>query len=337
MIDLLDSIQDQELKQYLSEVARANNKIRGDGTALTIGVMGKSGAGKSSLINTLCQSNLCKSGAASGCTRAVQLIPTKIAEMNACLIDFPGIAENGEWDKSYVDLYHSYLDQLDVILWVIKIDDRAVLEDENFFNTYLSNTEIKDKCIFILSQADKAAPSREWDRVAYQPSEKQKENINRNKYRIFSNFDIEGVNVVAISTDYHNGSFKNYNFEDIFDLILFRLNNDSKIAEEISLESSWGCTKREMTKSREWTSCAFQFLGEDAAELSKKAADLENELRDMLEEDEKEESVASFSPFFPFAFKENKLKAKEDTKAHIEEHSIRSLFDFLWGDNPKKK
>lgn len=266
MIDLLDSIQDQELKQYLSEVARANNKIRGDGTALTIGVMGKSGAGKSSLINTLCQSNLCKSGAVGGCTRAVQLIPTKIAEMNACLIDFPGIAENGEWDKSYVDLYHSYLDQLDVILWVIKIDDRAVLEDENFFNTYLSNTEIKDKCIFILSQADKAAPIREWDRVAYQPSEKQKENINRNKYRISNNFDIVGFYVVAISTDYHNGSFKNYNFEDIFDLILFRLTNDSEIEEEISSEVRLGSASRVYRKAKNWTLCALQSLRETIEE-----------------------------------------------------------------------
>lgn len=239
MRDLLDLIDDQQLKDCLVAVAQANNKVRGNGLALTIGVMGKSGAGKSSLINGLCQQNVCKSGAVGGCTRKVQHITAKIGKMNVFLVDFPGIAENQKWDQSYIELYKEHLDKLDIILWVIKIDDRAILEDEKFFKEYLSKPDIQQKCIFVLSQCDKAEPTREWDHINYKPSDNQLENINRNKYRIDHDFNVGLGNIIPVSNSYDSGIFKNYNLEPIFDAILFALADQEHIYGELSWFSIW--------------------------------------------------------------------------------------------------
>lgn len=278
MHNLLNSIKEQELKNYFLEVSKANNKVKQGQNALTIGVMGKSGAGKSSIINTLCQDNLCKSSAVGGCTREVQHIPARIADLNACLIDFPGIAESEQWDQSYMQLYQDYLDKLDIILWVVKIDDRAVLEDEKFFNKYLSDHKTKQKCIFILSQSDKTEPSREWRYNSFTPSEKQLDNIKRNKFRIRTDFNIDALNVVAVATDYNNGSFKNYNFEAIFDVILFKLANNDAITNELPLQVYWDIVKREGNKSLEFCKYEMEIVREEADKVMSSLEDLLEEL-----------------------------------------------------------
>ena len=42
------------------------------------------------------------------------------------IVDLPGVGENGQRDQEYLTLYRRMLPELDLVLWVIKADDRAL-------------------------------------------------------------------------------------------------------------------------------------------------------------------------------------------------------------------
>lgn len=224
-VNLLDFIQDSQLKDALCDYAAAYQQAYGN-KPFVIGVMGKSGAGKSSLINALFHQLICKTGAVGGCTREVKFIDGKLGKMNIRLVDFPGIAENQKWNQEYVKLYERYIERVDYLFWVIKVDDRAILEDEIFYNQNLE-WKYKQKVIFVLSQADKAEPKREWDYTKFMPSDKQLDHINLNRYRIYSAF--LSNDIVAVANDYDRGIFKTYNFDFFFKKIFVLLGEDRKI------------------------------------------------------------------------------------------------------------
>ncbi len=49
------------------------------------------------------------------------------------LVDVPGVGESRDRDEEYSKLYASLLPELDLVLWLIKSDDRALASDENFY------------------------------------------------------------------------------------------------------------------------------------------------------------------------------------------------------------
>lgn len=280
MADLIKLVRDSELKYWLNEVSSVYQREMNK--PFTIGVMGKSGAGKSSLINSLCQGDVCKTGGVGGCTREIQKIEATMGNMQVRFYDFPGIAENEHWNKSYIEKYNFYLKDLDIIFWTIKVDDRALFEDEKFYNEFIySNYKVRDKVVFILSQSDKAEPTREWDWSRYKPSERQLDKIDRNWYRIFVDFNLEQFyQVIPISTSFstEKDTYQLYNFDSIFEMFLFKLNVISKVYDELSVKLSWDITKREMNKKSELTKKFFSFAREDAEKVKKDVEDLLREL-----------------------------------------------------------
>lgn len=231
MYDLISIIKNKSLEQDLLKVLDELNQNRNQGklveTPFTIGVMGKSGAGKSTLINGLCQDLVCKSGAVGGCTREIQKVSAYFGNMPVLLVDFPGIAENEKWNESYIELYKNYLDQIDVLLWVIKLDDRALVEDEQFFQNHLSS-ELRYKTILVLSQSDKAEPTREWHNEDYLPSNKQKEIIQHKRHLLHKTFNkstltnhCKKIGIVPVSVDF--SITRQYNLERLLEIIVLRL------------------------------------------------------------------------------------------------------------------
>ncbi|GKP12831.1 MULTISPECIES: GTPase family protein [Klebsiella pneumoniae complex] len=123
-----------------------------------IGIMGKSGAGKSSLCNALFQQPVCLTSDLLGCTREPQRIVLTVGERSMTLVDLPGVGETPEYDAEYSALYQKLLTELDLIIWVLRADDRARTVDIVTHRSLLAYGADASRFLFVISQADRIPP-----------------------------------------------------------------------------------------------------------------------------------------------------------------------------------
>ncbi|OKP21431.1 GTPase family protein [Serratia fonticola] len=140
-----------------------------------IGIMGKTGAGKSSLCNALFQGEVTPVSDVQACTRDVLRLRLSSGEHSLILVDLPGVGESEQRDSEYESLYRRILPELDLILWVIKADDRAFSVDERFYRRVM--TGYQQRILFVVNQADKIEPCHEWYVTGNAPSPHQLVNI----------------------------------------------------------------------------------------------------------------------------------------------------------------
>ena len=124
-----------------------------------IGVMGKSGAGKSSLCNALFQQPVCLTSDLTACTRAPQRLVLTVGDRSMTLVDLPGVGETPEYDQEYQALYRDLLAELDLIIWVLRADERARAVDISTHRALLANGADPSRFLFVLSQADRIPPA----------------------------------------------------------------------------------------------------------------------------------------------------------------------------------
>ena len=139
-----------------------------------IGIMGKSGAGKSSLCNALFASEVSPVSDVAACTREPLRFRLQVGERFMTLVDLPGVGESGARDTEYAALYREQLPRLDLVLWLIKADDRALMVDEHFYHQVIGEV-YRHKVLFVISQSDKAEPTSSNSQL----SAAQKQNISR--------------------------------------------------------------------------------------------------------------------------------------------------------------
>lgn len=142
-----------------------------------IGVMGKTGAGKSSLCNALFAGDISPVSDTSACTREPLRFRIQVGRHSMMLVDLPGVGESESRDQEYQMLYKRLLPRMDLILWVIKADDRALSVDEHFFREVIGLHSYK--VLFVVNQVDKLEPSHEWHSLSCTPSSRQKINLSR--------------------------------------------------------------------------------------------------------------------------------------------------------------
>ncbi|TNL02406.1 hypothetical protein CYD30_26945 [Kosakonia cowanii] len=140
-----------------------------------IGIMGKTGTGKSSLCNALFQGEVTPVSNVDSCTRDVLRFRLRNGDHSLMIIDLPGVGESEQRDEEYTALYRRILPELDLVLWVIKADDRALSVDEHFYRKVM--LAYQHRVLFVVNQADKAEPCHQWNTTSNTPSHGQQSTI----------------------------------------------------------------------------------------------------------------------------------------------------------------
>ena len=151
-----------------------------------IGIMGKTGVGKSSLCNALFAGDISPVSDVAACTREPLRFRLQVGDRYITLMDLPGVGESGVRDTEYAALYREQLPRLDLVLWLIKADDRALSVDEYFWRHILQCGH--QQVLFVVTQADKTEPCHEWDMAGIQPSPAQAQNIREKTEAVFRLF-----------------------------------------------------------------------------------------------------------------------------------------------------
>ncbi|MRT14775.1 hypothetical protein GJV07_21090 [Enterobacteriaceae bacterium RIT711] len=139
-----------------------------------IGIMGKTGVGKSSLCNALFADKVSPVSDVTACTRDPLWFRLQVGEHAMTIVDLPGVGESERRDVEYAELYRQQLPRLDLVLWLIKADDRALAVDEHFYREVIGEA-YRHKVLFVISQSDKVEPTCGGEKL----STEQKQNISR--------------------------------------------------------------------------------------------------------------------------------------------------------------
>ncbi|MBA8268871.1 50S ribosome-binding GTPase [Escherichia fergusonii] len=165
-----------------------------------IGIMGKTGAGKSSLCNALFRSEVCAVNAVEACTREPQCVRLRFGRHYLTLVDLPGVGESLNRDDEYRALYQEQLPMLDMVLWVLKADDRAFSVEEQFYQAILAQCgSTMPPVLWILNQVDKVEPSERWNWRSATPSSAQLENVRRKQQAVSSQLGIQDDVIIPVS------------------------------------------------------------------------------------------------------------------------------------------
>jgi predicted GTPase len=89
------------------------------------------------------------------------------------LVDLPGVGETPEYDEEYLALYKALLAELDLIIWVLRADDRARATDITAYRALMEAGADPSRFLFVLTQADRIPPVRDGEPWQASPSSEQ--------------------------------------------------------------------------------------------------------------------------------------------------------------------
>jgi small GTP-binding protein len=211
-----------------------------------IGIFGKTGAGKSSLCNALFGKKVCDTSDIEACTAEPNKVLLKMGGTGIKLLDLPGISESQDKDKKYTELYTKLLPELDLVLWVLKGDERAFKDDELFYKNIVKPHITEGKpFFFVLNQVDKIEPFREWDLSKHSPSVNQFSNIHGKIKAVSNTFGCPENLVIPVSAN------EQYNLGVLVDTFLFALPKDKlyTVGRQIKKENVSIATQERIKKS----------------------------------------------------------------------------------------
>ena len=161
---------------------------------------GKTGYGKSTLLNRIIGEDVFETSDTKSCTKNVQsarfLIPNR-SNYYLSLYDLPGIGESVSADQKYIGMYLETMRNSAVVVYFLRADQRDFSVDQQLFDVITKNESIKDKIIIALNCVDKIEPVNRND--SFEMNSEQRINLESKKQQIASCFGIEEHNICELS------------------------------------------------------------------------------------------------------------------------------------------
>jgi small GTP-binding protein len=141
-----------------------------------IAVVGETGVGKSTTINALFNSGL-EMSHAKACTQNEIEIEVEAAGGLLRIVDLPGLGEDLDADKRHMETYARVLPEVDLVLWILKADNRAMTHIQAVARRLARAKHLDPKrLVLAINQVDLLQPGA-WDASIGLPSVEQEETI----------------------------------------------------------------------------------------------------------------------------------------------------------------
>ena len=191
-----------------------------------VGFFGKTGVGKSSLCNALFGKDVASVSDVEACTRNPNEYILKMGgEAGIVLVDVPGVGESEQRDVEYRKLYKTLLPTLDVLVWVVKADDRAFTTEEKFFHDIVKPYIGTVPLLVAINQADKIEPSRKWNEAECRPGPEQEKNLASKRHAVLKVFEgTPRANIVQVA------AVEKYGVADLLTAMVEALPRSKRIA-----------------------------------------------------------------------------------------------------------
>ncbi len=175
---------------------RCNGSVSYD---LQVTLLGKTGYGKSSLANALTGGEFLETSATDVCTKEGQCLDFEIRPAERFSIaDVPGTGEGTHADEKRGRFYRDLIGRSDLLLYVLRADQRDWSIDEEFFTNILDNHQ--KRVLIVLNQCDKVEPLHRKNSI----SAEQMNTIDRKIEQVRRAFsDILGVVPVSVAVDWN--------------------------------------------------------------------------------------------------------------------------------------
>jgi len=242
-----------------------------------VGIFGSTGVGKSSLCNALFGRDIALVSNVAACTRDIQEIdiPSEDgSEGGLTIIDFPGVGETVERDKEYYDLYKENVAKLDLVVWVIKSDERAYAVSQKVYNDILLPNVEKCPVVFFINQIDKIEPMEDdegellWDKQRNIPAKEQLASVNQKIIEVSNAFNVPASRIIPTSVK------RKFNISEAMETIIDILPKEKKYAlyreagEEIKTEKMAESAEKGVWDTvKEWTGEAWDSVKDVVAEV----------------------------------------------------------------------
>lgn len=146
--------------------------------------IGETGVGKSSTLNALFNAGL-EVSHIEACTqtaRGIEILLNELEGVNGALIayDMPGLGESRLKQKEHIAIYEKILKDVDVALWILDGQNRAIAQIQEYLEVELKSIHPKllQRMVIALNKVDLIYPGEtSWHPLANLPSEEQEENI----------------------------------------------------------------------------------------------------------------------------------------------------------------